>query len=179
MRRCLGERSLLLVHYGEGRAAHLAHIETCSNCAARYRRLAQDLELIGHALERLPSALPVRRPERASWRRQVTMATALAAGVVMVVGVGVWQWRGAQVLVQRQRTADETQTLHFLADVSIGLSASSDGEVSVLPLASDRTDQEEMMLEEPNGSPREVEETWMRDSASDTDIWGGPGDAHT
>ncbi|MDE2179852.1 MAG: hypothetical protein KGJ40_03265, partial [candidate division NC10 bacterium] len=148
-----------------------------SNCAARYRQLVQDLELIGHALERLPSALPVRRPGRASWQRRVTLAATLAAGVAMVVvGVGVWQWRGAQVLVQRQPIADETETLHFLANVTIGLSASSDGEVSVLPLTPDR---DEIALEEPDGSPGEGEEAWMPDGALDTDTWGGSEDAHT
>jgi hypothetical protein len=167
MMRCLRDRSLLLFHYGEGRIAHVAHLETCSTCAARHRQLIQDLDLIGHALERLPSALPIRRRRRVSWQRRVTIAATLAAGVAMVVSVGVWQWRGAQVLVQRQRTADETETLRFLANVSSGLSATSDGEVSTLPLAPDR---DEMALESPDGSPGEVEGAWMRDGASDTDI---------
>ncbi|MDE2485544.1 MAG: hypothetical protein KGL32_09930 [candidate division NC10 bacterium] len=176
MRRCLRDRSLLLVYYGEGRAAHLAHLETCSNCAARYRQLVQDLELIGHALERLPSALPVRRPGRASWQRRVTLAATLATGVALVVGVGVWQWHGAQVLVQRQQTADEPEILRFLANVSSGLSAASDGELSALPLAPDR---DEIALDETDGSLGEGEGAWMRDSTLDTDTWGGSEDAHT
>ena len=167
MKRCLQDRSLLLVHYGEGRIADVAHVETCSTCAARYRQVVQDLELISYALERLPSALPVRHRGGTSWRRRVVMAAALAAGVAMVVvGGEVWQWRGTHGPAQRQQVADETEILRFLADVSTDLSAATDGEVSALPFAPDR---DEIALEEPEDSLGETEGSWMSDTTLNTD----------
>ncbi len=178
MKRCLRDRSLLLVHYGEGRAAHLAHLEACSDCAARYRQLVLDLELIGHALERMPAAVTVHRRSRAPWPRRVAVAAALAAGVV-VTGVEVWLWRDTQVLVQGQRNTNEADTLRFLAEVSAALPASSDGETLVPPPDPHLTDPE-MVLEEGDEDPLgELGEAWTRDGASEDDTWGGYGNEST
>ncbi len=172
MKSCLRDRSLLLVHYGEGRAAHLAHLEACSECAARYRQLVRDLELIGHALERMPAAITVRRRSSAPWRRRVAVAAVLAAGVV-VVGVEVRLWRDTQILVRGQRNTDETDTLRFLAEVSAGLSASSDGETLWLPPAPHRTDPEMVLEEEDEDSLGELGEACTDCGASEDDMEGG------
>ncbi len=172
MKRCLRDRSLLLVHYGEGRAAHLAHLETCSDCATRYRQLARDLELIGHALERRPAALTVRRRSGAPSRRRVAVAAVLAAGVVLA-GVEVWLWRDTQVLVREQPKPDEASTLRFLAEVSAALPSSSDGETFVLSPAPRLTDPEMVLEEEGEDSLGEPVEAWTLDDASEDDTWGG------
>lgn len=157
MRECLRDHNLLSVYYDEGAVEDLTHLETCSNCTARYRRLVHDLELIGQALERLPAALPARRQDREPWLRRVVLAATLAAGVVMVTSIGVWQWRDAHVNVQRQRTDDENEILRFLADASTGLSAGGDGEMPMLPLASDRADRDGGELEGQDGSVDDME----------------------
>ena len=157
MKRCLRDRSLLLVHYGEGHAAHLAHLEACSDCAARYRQLVRDLELIGHALERMPSAITVRHRRRAPWRRRVAVAAVLAAGVV-VAGVEVRLWRDTQILVRGQRTTDEADTLHFLAEVSAVLPVPSDEETQLLQPARRLTDPEMVLGSEDEDSPGELGE---------------------
>ncbi len=178
MKRCVRDRSMLLVHYSEGRAAHLAHLEACSDCAARYRQLVRDLELIGHALERMPAAITVRRRSSAPWRRRVAVAAVLAAGVV-VTGVEVWLWRDTQVLVRGERNTDEADTLRFLAEVSAALPASSDEETLVLPPALQLTDPEMVLDNEDEDSLGDPGEAWMRDGASEDDTWGGYGNENT
>jgi hypothetical protein len=138
---------LLLVHYGEGHATEQAHLAACGRCAARYRRVVEDLELIRNALERMPAAVRVRRPTRVPWGGRIAVA-AMLAGVAVLAGVEVRQWRGAQVPVREQWTADDTDTLRFLAQVSNDLSAPNDGQVSLLPPALYRADREEMAVEE-------------------------------
>ncbi|MDD5559928.1 hypothetical protein [Candidatus Methylomirabilis sp.] len=172
MIRCLHDRSLLLIHYGEGRAADLAHLEACATCAGRYRQLVRDLEQIDHALERMPSALTVRPRRRAFWPRRAMVAAMLAAGVI-VAGVEVWLWRDTQVLVQRQPTLDEAGTLGFLAEVSAGLSAPSDEETQVLQSARRLTEPEMMLDKEDDDVLGGLGETWTRDDASVEDSWGG------
>ncbi len=178
MRSCLRDRSLLLVHYGEGRAAHLAHLEACSDCAARYRQLVGDLELIGHALERMPTAITVPRRSRAPWPRWVTVAAVLSAGVV-VAGVEMWLWPDTLVMVRVQRNTDEADTLRFLAEVSAALPAQSDGETLVLPPAPHLSDPEMLLEEGDEDSLGELGEARTSDGASKDDTWGGDGNENT
>ena len=178
MKRCLRDRNLLLVHYGEGRAADLAHLEACADCAARYRQLVRDLELIGHTLEQMPDAITVRRRSHAPWRRRVAVAAVLAAGVV-VAGVEAWLWRDTQVLVQGQRNIVEADTLRFLAEVSAALPAPSDEETLLFPPAPRLTDPE-MLLEEGDDNPLgELGEARTSSGASEDDPWGGDGNENT
>jgi hypothetical protein len=176
MKSCLRDRSLLLVHYGEGRAAHLAHLEACSDCAARYRQLVRDLELIGHALERMPAVITVPRRSRAPRSRWVPVAAVLAAGVV-VAGVEMWLWPDTLVMVRGQRNTDEADTLRFLAEVSAVLPAPSDGETLVLPSAPHLTDPD--LEEGDDDSLGELGEAWTRSGASEDDTWGGYGNENT
>lgn len=174
MIRCLHDRSLLLIHYGEGRAADLAHLEACATCAGRYRQLVRDLERIGHALEWMPSAFTVRLQRRTFWPRRVTVAAMLAVGVI-VAGIEVWRWRDTQVLVQRQPTLDEAGTLRFLAEVSAGLSALIDEETQLLQSARRLTEPEMVLDKEDDGVLGGLGEAWTRDDASVEDPWGGGG----
>ena len=168
MKSCLRDRSLLLVHSGEGRATHLAHLEACSDCAARYRQLVRDLELIGHALERMPAAITVRRRSSAPWPRWVTVAAVLAAAGV-VAGVEMWLWPDTLVMVLVQRNTDEADTLRFLAEVSAVLPAPSEGETLVLPPAAHLTDPELVLEEGDDDSLGELGEAWTRPGASEDD----------
>ncbi len=178
MKRCLRDRSLLLVQYGEGRAAHVAHLEACATCAARYRQLVRDLERIGHALDRMPAASTVPRRSRAPWPRWVAVAAVLAAGVV-VAGVEMWLWPDTLVMVRGQRTTDEADTLRFLAEVSAVLPAPSDGETLVLPSAPHLTDPELELEEGDDDALGELGEAWTRSGASEEDTWGGAGNENT
>jgi len=88
MKRCLDERSLVMLCVGEGTAAEREHCETCSACGARLRALTADLGSIGEVLRGSPPPLAPRTPRRSlSWR----FAPALAlAALVAVVGVHRW-----------------------------------------------------------------------------------------
>ncbi len=177
MTRCLRDRTLLLVHYGEGHATHQAHLAACSRCTSRYRRIVQDLALIGDALERMPAAEKLRRLTRAPWRRRVAVAAVLAMGV-MIVGVEVWLWRDTQVVLQAQRHPGEAETIRFLAEVSAGLSSASDGseEESQLLLPAPDLADSAMGLEWDDDLRAGPGETCLECDTVDENIWGGDGD---
>jgi len=85
MKRCLDERSLVMLSVGEGTAAEREHSETCPTCGARLRAVTADLGGIGEVLRGAPPPLALRRPRRSpSW----SLVPALAiASLVAVVGV--------------------------------------------------------------------------------------------
>lgn len=77
MKDCLSERTLLLMHDGEGSAAERAHLESCLNCARRYRRLVDDIKEVVTILKQPPPAHASRMSPLYSWARW-----SLAAGIV-------------------------------------------------------------------------------------------------
>ena len=79
MKNCLSERTLLLVHDGEGSVAERAHLESCLNCARRYRLLVDDIKEVVTILKQPPPAYASRGPRMYSWVRW-----SLAAGMVAV-----------------------------------------------------------------------------------------------
>jgi hypothetical protein len=91
MTRCLTERTLVLLEAGEGAAEERAHLRACPRCAARYRALGDDLELIADALHAGPPPAAA-APPRLRWRA----VGALAATVALAVGA-TWLWRAAPV----------------------------------------------------------------------------------
>jgi hypothetical protein len=85
MKRCLNERSLVLLSVGEGTAAQREHSETCPACRARLRALTAELGGIGGVLRGAPPPLAHRRPRRSpSWSLVPALTIAL---LVAVVGV--------------------------------------------------------------------------------------------
>jgi hypothetical protein len=56
MKTCLSERSLILLHSGDGTEADRIHIETCLSCARQYRELSVALESIVTVLKQPPPA---------------------------------------------------------------------------------------------------------------------------
>ena len=84
MRRCLGDKALVLLHEGDGRPADRSHLEGCARCADRYRRLTDDLRVIGVVLASDPA--PAAVPSRAAWPRWVAAA---AVTFALVIGLNL------------------------------------------------------------------------------------------
>jgi hypothetical protein len=91
MNRCLGDRTLWLLSEGESSREARDHVASCAVCAARLRRLEQDLRRLRAVLTGPPPpqvAPTWRPPVRMRW---LTAASTLAA-MLMVVWVGLrWQ----------------------------------------------------------------------------------------
>ncbi|MGH7262629.1 MAG: hypothetical protein ACREH7_01730, partial [Candidatus Rokuibacteriota bacterium] len=118
------ERTLLLVHEGDGSALDRTHLRACLGCAARYQRLIQDLQVIGHALRGAPPAAALSRPRVLPWR-SFAAAAALAA-LALFVGVEAWMWRESVLWVSPKPSGGDTETLAFLEEVSRTLSSTGD-----------------------------------------------------
>jgi len=84
MESCLSERSLVLLHSGDGTHADRVHLETCLSCARRYRELSADLESIVTVLKQPPPA-PTRR-ERWAYPRWGWSLAAAAIVLAFVCG---------------------------------------------------------------------------------------------
>lgn len=124
MNRCLGDRTLLLIHYGEGSAPERTHLGSCLGCAARYQRLVRDLQVIAGALRGAPPAAALSRPRTLPWR-SFAGAAALAA-LALFVGVEAWMWRESVLWVSPKPSGDDMETLAFLEEVSRTLSSTGD-----------------------------------------------------
>jgi hypothetical protein len=89
MSRCLRDRTLWLVSEGEASQEDRAHVASCAICAARLRRLEQDLSHVRSALSGPPPphAAPARlRPVHVRW-----MASAATLAAMIVLGwFGLW-----------------------------------------------------------------------------------------
>ncbi len=86
MKNCLDEKTLLLIHDGEGSDAARAHLESCLSCARRFRQLADDLKDIVTVLKQPPP--PAER--RAPWKFAAVgwpLAAAVAALAFLAGGM--------------------------------------------------------------------------------------------
>jgi len=83
MKNCLSEKALLLLHDGEGSVAERAHLESCLNCARRYRLLADEIKEVVTILRQPPPPHPPRRLLVDSWVRW-SLAAALVAASFLV-----------------------------------------------------------------------------------------------
>ena len=89
MKRCLRERELVLLQADDGTADQRRHLRDCAECAARFRRLADDLALVGRVLQDEP---PYMFPA-AVGRRIWAPAAAAALAVLLVMNLlFAWQW---------------------------------------------------------------------------------------
>ncbi len=84
MNNCLNQKTLLLLHDGEGSAADRAHLDGCLNCARRYRQLTDDLKDIVAALRQPPPPQATRKPMMSAGLRW-SLAAALV-GFAFLVG---------------------------------------------------------------------------------------------
>ena len=111
MKNCLTERTLLLLHDGEGSGAERAHLESCLNCARRYRVLVDDIKEIVTILKQPPPPHAPRATLMHSWVRW-----SLAAAVVAVA-----------FLLGRMTTAGVLGSSSFRASAASGLGVASAG----------------------------------------------------
>ena len=80
MTRCLREKTLLLLSAGGGDSAQRLHLKTCELCAERYRRMAQELELITSTLRQDPPVgAQIGRPIPVLYRAAPVIAAVLFA----------------------------------------------------------------------------------------------------
>ncbi|HEV8673249.1 MAG TPA: hypothetical protein VGX21_04320 [Methylomirabilota bacterium] len=86
MRACLPDETLVLILSGEGTDPAQGHLAGCPACGARYRKLADDLAVIEHALDGPPpaGARSLGRPRR---RWVWAAAAGLAAAVALSAGL--------------------------------------------------------------------------------------------
>jgi hypothetical protein len=89
MSHCLRDRTLWLLSEGEASRQARAHVASCTFCAARLRRLEQDLNHVRSTLSAPPP------PQAASARlcpvRPRWMASAATVAAVVVIGwLGLW-----------------------------------------------------------------------------------------
>jgi hypothetical protein len=118
MRRCVSDRTLWLVHEGEGQPEEQTHVRACPRCIARHDRLARDLDTLSSTLRALPAGAPRRHGASAVGWRRVAVA-AMLAGVVAVAGVGAWHSRPSRPSVPARSSGAEV--VPFLGDVSSAL----------------------------------------------------------
>jgi hypothetical protein len=89
MNRCLGDRTLWLLSEGASSHEERTHVASCAVCAARLRRLEQDLRHLRSVLTGPPppQVAPARpRTVRVQW----PTAAATLAAMLMVICVGLW-----------------------------------------------------------------------------------------
>src|ERR1043166_2255873 len=91
MKRCLKDKTLLLLHAGEGTGAQRTHLAECESCAGRYRDLGVELDVISQVLREEPPHQIVNR--RSHLRAVRWMPAALAAAVLVLIVV----WQGARM----------------------------------------------------------------------------------
>ena len=83
MKNCLSERSLLLLHDGEGSVAERAHLESCLDCARRYRQLVDDIKEVVTILKQPPPAPAPRAARMHSWVRWSLAAAMVAVAFLL------------------------------------------------------------------------------------------------
>jgi len=130
MNRCLSEPALLRLHLhdgtADGTAGEPAHLRQCAECAERYDRLVEDLEMIARVLEAPP--VPVGEPRRIwSWRTLwIPVAIGCAALAVLALDLG---WLRTPPMAQAPRAhvgASNSRLAAFAADLSDALFPAAD-----------------------------------------------------
>ena len=130
MSRCLPDRTLLSMYDGEATIAHQAHLQTCTACAARYRQLIQDLEVIGQALQKAPPSRVNLSRSCVVSLRWVPVAAALA---VVLVWAGIWIWRPARQTLSPVASSEDI--LQFVEkDIAPALFPLAKTRVATLPV---------------------------------------------
>lgn len=130
MNRCLRERTLVLMYYGEETSGCRAHLAGCLPCQARYQQLVHDLDVLGQVLQHAPlpgGMQPHTSPVRVSWR-PAALGIAL---VCLVLWGGSWLWRPAPPGPLEVRTPTEVVQF-FEHQVTPALFATTDTRVAVI-----------------------------------------------
>ena len=91
MSGCLRDRTLLLLYYGGGISSQRTHLSKCEVCAARYRQLERDLEIISQVLRDKSHPATVAHRSHPFTVRWSPIGAALALALVLVwVSVRMW-----------------------------------------------------------------------------------------
>jgi hypothetical protein len=92
MNQCLKDETLLLLYEGEETNAQRKHLKECAACAARYRRLENDIGTISRIFREQPPPKTIARSSRLFSIRWLPTTAALATGLLlMLVGVRLWR----------------------------------------------------------------------------------------
>ena len=123
---CVPDRVLWLIQDGEDRPLEQAHVRTCLGCAARYERLARDLDVLGQALRALPADRPVRRPVPAPGWGGLAVAATLVV-LIALAGVAAWRAKPSRLPVAAAPAGAPVvvaagDVLPFLGEVAVALS---------------------------------------------------------
>ena len=156
MKSCLSERTLLLVHDGEGSVAERAHLESCLNCARRYRVLVDDIKEVVTILKQPPPTHASPSPRMYSWVRW-----SLAAAVVAVA-----------FLLGRMTTAGVPDGSSFHARAASGTQVASADRApavtnGIAPTYALYIDSLFGSQDEADSGQTEVADSWETDSDSD------------
>lgn len=115
MTRCLEDKSLLMLHEGEGTDKQWFHLETCETCAERYKGMMRDLDLMRCALQQdPPPARSYSFPRLLSYR-WIPVAVALLLAIASVWG-GSRVWRADSPVISEQTF--NSNLSQFLDEVS-------------------------------------------------------------
>ena len=90
MSRCLSDRALMEVLADLGSRERRAHLATCATCAARYRRMAGEIDIIRDVLA-APEPQAAWRSMPRAWIPVAATVGAVLLGVLMWVEVMLWR----------------------------------------------------------------------------------------
>lgn len=155
MKHCLNEKTLLALHGGEGSTEERVHVESCLNCARRYRQLADDLKDIVSVLKQAPPPPQTARRSLAGTGWRWSLAAAIA-GLAFLLGrmttagiLGVPRFHPAAEPAAQVASVD--QELADAGDATIG---------STYALYVDNL----ITQEDESDSSQVTEDTWTNDS---------------
>ena len=133
MKRCLTDRALTRVLAELGKPDEHAHLATCVACAARCRRLQNEMAEIAHVLAAQPGPRVRTMPATRQW---IAAAATLAAVVA-----GAWLWRdtGSAIRIPPGSPRDP-QAATAMADItSVLFSVDGEPRRRAVPLEPDAT----------------------------------------
>jgi hypothetical protein len=129
MSRCVGERALWRVSEGEASLRERAHVASCSVCAARLRRLEQELSYLRSVLSGAPpSQMAPAQPPRVRMRWAAALATLAAMAMFAWVG-GWWRQPSSPIPVEGRQASIRP----FIESVSTALFPSVESGFSATP----------------------------------------------
>jgi hypothetical protein len=127
--RCVGDRALWRVSEGEAGLRERAHVASCSVCAARLRRLEQELSCLRSVLSGAPpSQMAPAQPPRIRMRWAAALATLAAMAMFAWLG-GWWRQPSSPIPVE----GGQTSIRPFIESVSTALFPSIESGFSASP----------------------------------------------
>jgi len=129
MSGCLSDYEVWLAHEGDAQTGVVAHLRSCSACASRRKRLAEDMGAIAGVLRDGPP-LPI--DGAVPFWRQWRLAAAAAAAILLLAGVETAMWQHSKVIVQPP-SQGPLETVALLDDVAAMLASPDTINFTALP----------------------------------------------